>query len=41
MPPEEPHRIACHLDRLLADRGMTLAQLAERVGVTIANLSIP
>lgn len=40
MPPEEPHRIACHLDRLLADRGMTLAQLAERVGVTIANLSI-
>ncbi len=40
MPPEEPHRITCHLDRLLEDRGMTLAELAERVGVTVANLSV-
>ncbi|MEV0053816.1 helix-turn-helix transcriptional regulator [Saccharopolyspora shandongensis] len=40
MPPEEPHRIECHLDRLLAERDMTLAELATRVDVTIANLSI-
>ncbi|MFD0685211.1 helix-turn-helix domain-containing protein [Actinomadura fibrosa] len=40
MPPEEPHEIAVHLDRLLAERGMTLAELAERVGVTVVNLSI-
>ncbi|WP_030679070.1 helix-turn-helix transcriptional regulator [Streptomyces rimosus] len=40
MPPEEEHRIECHLDRLLDARGMTLAQLAERVGVTVANLSV-
>ncbi|MFD6974691.1 helix-turn-helix transcriptional regulator [Streptomyces sp. NBC_01310] len=40
MPPEEPHQIQCHLDRLLAERGMTLAELAQRVGVTVANLSI-
>ncbi|MEU6269526.1 helix-turn-helix domain-containing protein [Saccharopolyspora shandongensis] len=40
MPPEEPHRIECHLDRLLAERDMTLAELAARVDVTIANLSI-
>ena len=29
-----------HIDRLLAQRGMTLAQLAERVGVTVVNLSV-
>lgn len=40
MPPEEPHRIEVHLDRVLAERGITLAELAERVGVTVANLSI-
>ncbi|MBG0814804.1 helix-turn-helix transcriptional regulator [Planomonospora sp. ID82291] len=40
MPPEEEHRIAVRLDKLLADRGMTLTELADRVGVTIVNLSI-
>ena len=40
MPPEQPHQIECHLDRLLAQRGMTLAELAARVDVTVANLSI-
>ncbi|WP_190819442.1 helix-turn-helix domain-containing protein [Saccharopolyspora pogona] len=40
MPPEQPHQIESHLDRLLAERGMTLAELAARVDVTIANLSI-
>lgn len=34
------HRVVCHLDRLLADRGMTLAELAARVGVTVVNLSV-
>lgn len=36
----EEHRITCHLDRLLADRRMTLTELAERVGVTVVNLSV-
>ena len=40
MPPEEPHRVTCHLDDLLASRGMTLAALAEAIGVTVANLSV-
>jgi putative transcriptional regulator len=38
--PQPDHRIAVHLDRALADRGMTLAELAERVGVTVVNLSV-
>ena len=29
-----------HLDRLLEERGMTLTELAERVDVTVVNLSI-
>ncbi len=37
---EEPHRVLCHLDALLTDRGMTLTELAERVGVTVVNLSV-
>ena len=32
--------IQVHLDRLLAERGMTLTELADRVGVTVVNLSI-
>ena len=35
-----PHGIEIRLDRLLDERGMTLADLAERVGITYANLSI-
>ena len=34
------HRVVCHLDRLLADRQMTLTGLADRVGVTVVNLSV-
>ena len=34
------HQIAVHLDELLTERGLTLTELAERVGVTIVNLSI-
>ncbi len=40
MPPEDTHDIVCHLDELLADRGLTLAALADRVGITVVNLSI-
>ena len=38
--PGPEHAIDIHLDDLLAERGMTLTQLSERVGVTIVNLSI-
>lgn len=34
------HRIRCHLDEVLVDRGMTLTGLAARTGITMANLSI-
>jgi putative transcriptional regulator len=37
---EIEHRVEVHLDRLLEDRGMTLTELADRVGVTVVNLSI-
>lgn len=40
MPVEESHRVTCHLDELLAARGMTLTALAEEVGVTVVNLSV-
>ena len=42
MPPTAPddHAIAVRLDKLLADRGMTLTELSERVGVSVVNLSI-
>ena len=38
--PNRPHAVDVHLDRLLAERGLTLAELAESVGVTVVNLSI-
>ncbi len=42
MPPAVPdaHAISIHLDKVLADRGMTLTELSERVGVSVVNLSI-
>ncbi len=40
MPVDEPHRVVCHLDRLLEERGMTLAALSDAVGVTVVNLSV-
>ena len=41
-PPDEDgaSRVACHLDRLLETRGMTLVELSERVGVSVVNLSV-
>jgi putative transcriptional regulator len=41
MPPEaDASAIDVHLDDLLSARGMTLTELADRVGLTLANLSI-
>lgn len=40
MPVESQPAIAIHLDDLLIDRGMTLTELARRVGLTHANLSV-
>jgi len=34
------HRVTCHLDTLLAARGLTLTELAQRAGVTVVNLSV-
>lgn len=34
------HSIEVHLDNLLADRGMTLTELADNAGIAIVNLSI-
>ncbi|MFC7327465.1 helix-turn-helix domain-containing protein [Marinactinospora rubrisoli] len=46
MPPDQnpaddtPPPIAVRLDELLAERGMTLAELSRRVDVTVVNLSV-
>lgn len=39
-PAETGHRVVCHLDELLLDRGLTLTAFAELVGMTLANASI-
>lgn len=38
--PDDQHRVTCHLGELLDERGMTLTELASRVGVTVVNLSV-
>jgi putative transcriptional regulator len=40
MPPDEPHRVRVHIDELIAKRQLTLTEVADRVGITLANLSI-
>ncbi|HET8599257.1 MAG TPA: helix-turn-helix transcriptional regulator [Segeticoccus sp.] len=46
MSPAEPvaaetgHRVVCHLGELLEERGMTLTELSDLVGVSIVNLSV-
>jgi putative transcriptional regulator len=37
---EVAHGIEVHLDRLLQERGISLVELAERVGISYANVSI-
>lgn len=36
----DDHRVTVHLDALLEERGMTLTELADRIGITLANASI-
>ncbi|MBS3181825.1 helix-turn-helix domain-containing protein [Leucobacter manosquensis] len=38
--PDEGHAIHCRLDELLAERGLTLTQVSEMVGVSLVNLSV-
>ncbi|GIG61703.1 transcriptional regulator [Longispora fulva] len=40
MPPEDEHRVDVHIDRLLAERGMTVSELARRMNISLPNLSI-
>lgn len=40
LPQGREHRVVCHLDKLLAERGMTLNELANRAGITVVNLSV-
>lgn len=42
MPQDGPaaHRVRIRLDVLLAERGMTLAELARQIGVSQVNLSV-
>ena len=42
MPPEDDDAelIICRLTELMDDRGMSLNELSQRVGITLANLSI-
>jgi putative transcriptional regulator len=40
-PESEPdHRVVCHIDTLLAARGITQTELAMRMGLSLVNLSI-
>ena len=36
----EPGEVRVRLDELLAERGLTLTELAARVGITVVNLSV-
>ncbi|HKT06095.1 MAG TPA: helix-turn-helix transcriptional regulator [Rugosimonospora sp.] len=38
--PADEHRVQVHIDDLLVQRGLTLTELADRVGITLANLSV-
>lgn len=38
--PADEDRVDCHLDALLAARGMTLVELSARTGLSPVNLSI-
>jgi putative transcriptional regulator len=40
MPEDSDFGVVVHLDELLEQRGMTLTELAERVDVTVVNLSV-
>ena len=38
--PAEESRIVCNIDALLNERGLSLTELADRVGLSVVNLSI-
>jgi putative transcriptional regulator len=38
--PADDHRVTVHLDELLTARQMTLTELADRVGISVVNLSV-
>jgi putative transcriptional regulator len=38
--PAEEHRVRVRLDELLAERGLTMTEVADKVGITLANLSV-
>jgi putative transcriptional regulator len=38
--PAEESRIVCNIDALLNERGLSLTGLADRVGLSVVNLSI-
>jgi putative transcriptional regulator len=40
MPAEETTGIHCRLDELLAERGMTLAELSRKIGISQVNLHV-
>ena len=37
---DRPKRVTFHLDELLESRGLTLTELANRVDITLVNLSV-
>jgi putative transcriptional regulator len=39
-PAPHDHAIEVHLDQMLTSRGITLTELAHRVGITVVNLSV-
>ncbi len=38
--PAEDHRVVCHIDTVLATRGITQTELAERMALSLVRLSI-
>lgn len=37
---DELHAVEVHLDRILDERGLTMAELAQQAGITVANLAV-
>jgi len=38
--PADDHRVRVQLDGLLAERGLSMTEVADKVGITLANLSV-
>lgn len=37
---EDLHRVTVHLDRVISDAGLSVAELSRRTGISVVNLSI-